>query len=297
MPFPDHQLETWAHQGSVTQSASTYATVKDALQRSTGRIFLRDYDIFLQGSYGNSTNIWAESDVDIVIKLKETFYSNAEDLPPPQYIQWRSDTSPVTYDWPQFKQDVYETLRASFGADVSYGGKAISVAARNGRRKVDVVVATSYRKYLSYDPWNRTNYVEGICFWTSLGDQIVNFPRQHSESLTTKHQATGRNFKPLVRIVKNMRSRMQSEGFISEGVAPSYFIEGMLYNVPHQDLGTSNAGNLVAALNWLNGQASLPHLMCANHQSRLIGDNDSTRWPLADAATFLQQLIAYWNRG
>lgn len=297
MPFSDHQLATWSHQGSVTQSASTYATVRNALSRSTGRIFQRNYDIFLQGSYGNSTNIWAESDVDIVVKLNETFYSNAPDLPPEQYRQWQSDVLPITYDWAEFRRDVYETLRDNFGADVSYGGKAISVAASHGRRKVDVVVATSYRKYVSYDIWNRSNFVDGICFWTSRGEQIVNFPRQHSDNLTVKHQATNGNFKPLVRIAKNMRTRMQSEGIVPVGIAPSYFIEGMLYNVPSRDLMASNAGNLVAALNWLSSQASLSHLLCANQQSRLIGDNDSTKWPSVDAATFLHQLITFWNSG
>jgi hypothetical protein len=37
----------------------------------------------------------------------------------------------------------------------------------------------------------------------------------------------------MVRVFKNMRNSMIEKGFLAEGVAPSYFIEGMLWNVPN----------------------------------------------------------------
>ena len=71
MPIPEAQLETWSHQGSIQQSSSTYNTVKTALEASDNPYYDKNYSIFLQGSYGNNTNIYSESDVDIVIRLDD----------------------------------------------------------------------------------------------------------------------------------------------------------------------------------------------------------------------------------
>ncbi|WP_407377187.1 nucleotidyltransferase domain-containing protein, partial [Methanobrevibacter sp.] len=37
-------------------------------------------DIYLQGSYGNNTNIEDESDVDIVIEMNKVYYYNIDSL-------------------------------------------------------------------------------------------------------------------------------------------------------------------------------------------------------------------------
>jgi hypothetical protein len=67
MAIPESQLETWSHQGSVKQSRDTYATIKRTLEASDTKYADKDFEVFLQGSYGNDTNIYAESDVDVVI--------------------------------------------------------------------------------------------------------------------------------------------------------------------------------------------------------------------------------------
>jgi hypothetical protein len=55
MAIPESQLETWSHQGSVSQSAGTYATIKNALESADAKYTNRDFEVFLQGSYGNAT--------------------------------------------------------------------------------------------------------------------------------------------------------------------------------------------------------------------------------------------------
>lgn len=75
MTIPLSQLETWSHQGSVTQSKNTYATVKAALEDANASYKSRNFKVFLQGSYGNDTNIYAESDVDVVIRYDGAFFS------------------------------------------------------------------------------------------------------------------------------------------------------------------------------------------------------------------------------
>jgi hypothetical protein len=76
MPIPESQLGTWSHQGSVTQSKDTYTTIKRALEAPEVPYAGRSFESFLQGSYGNDTNVYADSDVDIVMKLNSTFYKD-----------------------------------------------------------------------------------------------------------------------------------------------------------------------------------------------------------------------------
>lgn len=84
MAIPESQLTTWSSQGSVTQSKSTYAAVKNALEASNALYADRSVLIFLQGSYGNDTNIYADSDVDVVIRLDSIFRGDRSQLPADQ---------------------------------------------------------------------------------------------------------------------------------------------------------------------------------------------------------------------
>ena len=80
MAIPETQLDTWSKQGSVTQSQATYATVRNCLEANDAPYATRSKSIFLQGSYGNDTNIYADSDVDIVLCTDSMYYYDTSDL-------------------------------------------------------------------------------------------------------------------------------------------------------------------------------------------------------------------------
>jgi hypothetical protein len=80
MSIPETQLETWSHQGAGIGSRDTYAVVKAALEAGDAKYAQQSFNVFLQGSYGNDTNIWAESDVDVVIRLDSIFYYDTSSL-------------------------------------------------------------------------------------------------------------------------------------------------------------------------------------------------------------------------
>ena len=61
-------------QGAAIGSRDTYATVQRALEAAGTGYSGSNYKVFLQGSYGNDTNIWAESDVEVVIRLDSIYY-------------------------------------------------------------------------------------------------------------------------------------------------------------------------------------------------------------------------------
>lgn len=295
MGIPESQLETWSHQGSVTQSSQTYQSVKSVLEASNTPYSGKDFEVFLQGSYGNDTNIYAESDVDIVIRLDSTFYKDLTSLSKSEHESYNNSFSVATYELSDFKRDVLLTLRQSYGSDVIEGDKAIQIAPRNGRRKTDVVVCSQYRKYETFQSSLNQSYIEGIMFRTLKGVEIINYPKIHSGNLTQKHQETSSWFKPTARIFKNMRGRMVSDRIIAAGVAPSYYIEGLLYNVPPDQFGISYEDSVINSVNWLL-RADQSKFVCANEQYYLCHPSSPVTWRTENMSGFLQGVVQLWNQ-
>jgi len=295
MGIPEKQLETWSHQGSVTQSKDTYGTVKSSLEATDTGYAGKDFTVFLQGSYGNDTNIYAESDVDVVIRLDSLFYHDVGTLTNQERAIFDANFIPATYTYATYKADVIAALQKSFGStDVQPGNKAIKIKARGNRRSADVVIAAEFRKYYSGSwPLGPLNYIRGICFFTPSGARIVNYPKQHSENCTAKHQATEGWFKPIVRIFKNVRSKLIETGVIAKGTAPSYFLEGLLYNAPDSTFGKTYADTFFATMKWIL-QADRSKLLCANKQYNLLGDS-AISWPPADCDTFIHAAANLWD--
>jgi hypothetical protein len=293
MPIPESQLDTWSHQGSVPQSRDTYATVKLALEASDAPHASKDFKVFLQGSYCNDTNIYSESDVDVVIRLDSIYYPDLSQLTPEQKAAYEAARHPVSYTLEQFKQDVLTTLQKRFGSGVKGGKKAIAIDASGNRRKADVIVAAMNKKFHEY-PVKTTPPTEGILFLTDAGTRIINYPTLHSENCTRKHQSTASWFKPAVRILKNMRKRLVDSGTIASGVAPSYFIEGLLYNVPDGNFGGTYQVTIAKALDWIV-KAKRDDLVCANRQYYLVRDYPNVCWKPADADQFISAAVHLWN--
>jgi hypothetical protein len=177
----------------------------------------------------------------------------------------QSLSSCATYAYDTFKSDVVKALKQAFGdANAEEGPKAVWIKPTPSRRSADVIVTTQYRRYYSFKSIYSQNYTEGICFWSGY-TQIVDYPKQHSANCTTKHQATNGWFKPMVRILKNMRTWMVDDALIADGIAPSYFLEGLLYNVPNDKFGSSYVDTFVAAINWIL-ENDRTQFLCANEQ-------------------------------
>lgn len=295
MPIPESQLETWSHQGSITQSSNTYNAIKSVLEAGATPYSGKDYKVFLQGSYGNDTNIYAESDVDIVIKLDDCWQSDLEHLSEEEKAAYKKAFVDASYTHVDFKRDVLGVLENRYGDDVTTGDKAIAIAANGNRRKADVIVAIQFRRYMKFRATTDQEYDEGICFYNAAGECIANYPKQHSANLTTKHQAFERWLKPMARILKNMRSRLVDEGLIKAGIAPSYYIEGLLYNVPNDKLAASYQNCIVNTLNWYRQEDKKSELVCANEQYYLLRDGYHTCWPQANCDAFVEAAIELWN--
>lgn len=281
MAIPESQLQTWSNQGAVTTSKATADSVKYALDSYKNWPSGTNFDVYLQGSYKNDTNIYGDSDVDVVVELTSVFNSNlSED-------QKRTlGLTPASYHLANFRADILKVLKAYYGSSqITEGNKAIKISKGNGRLPADVVVCSTYRQYKTL---NSYDYVEGICFWTQTGNmQVINYPKIHYDNGVSKHQNSNRWYKPTVRMFKNIRNSIDGES------TPSYFLECLLYNVPNTQFGKSYENTFCDTVNWLN-KANLGSFVCQNGQLCLCGAS-SEQWATAQAGQFIKNLISYWN--
>jgi hypothetical protein len=148
---------------------------------------------------------------------------------------------------------------------------------------------------LKFNSLQDENHIEGICFYNKANELIANYPKIHSTHLTRKHQESNCQFKPMVRILKNLRCKLVDDGLLNAGVAPSYYLEGLLYNVPSEKFTSTYQGCFLNAMNWIQREADKNNLVCANEQYYLLREDSHTCWPKANCETFLNAAIKLWN--
>jgi len=298
MPIPEAQLQTWSNQGATTSSATTYNSIKTCIE---GHNWNNDvsFDIYLQGSYRNSTNIRGDSDVDVVVEFNSVFYSNKDELAPQQLNDFNAYFSDGKYTLDSFKEAVIRRLKSYYGdAYVVVGNNSIKVLANSGRLDCDVVCCATYREYNSFSRTNLSDYSKGIIFWTSETNQkVINFPKLHFDNGASKNQNCNSNYKQTIRIIKNIKSRLVGSGKIGSSLAPSYFVEGLLYNIPDSDFqNNTHSSRVLALLNTFDSYSDtqLESLVCQNRQRYLFG-NSKQQWNIVDCKVFRSYLIKFWN--
>ena len=250
---------------------------------------------FLQGSYKNDTNIRGDSDVDIVLRTRSLFHYNIDALPESQKAEFnRTYPNRAQYDLNAFKKDAVNWLFQNYAGDLdSSGKKALRIKENGARRSADVLLVAPHKRFSRYVSAQDQAFVEGVLFITSNGSHIINYPKQHSDNMTAKHQATNNQLKPTVRIFKNIRNKMVEKGIIKVDTAPSYFIEGMLYNVPAEHFSANRQKTVEGCWGWVN-TSDHGSLMCANGIHPLSRDGIPTSWPIQRYIDFLTGVRTLW---
>jgi hypothetical protein len=264
------------------------------LNDSNSPYYPKDFSVFLQGSYKNDSNVYGDSDVDVVIRLNKTFYTDLTNLPEEDKKLWNAARSDAGYTLNQFKENVTSWLVKKYGDDVQPGTKAIYIKGNGSRRNADVLVCCKHRRYIRFKSWHDQSYHEGISFFNSAGVRIDNFPNQHSDNCTKKHQDTKNWYKHTVRIYKNLRNVMIEKKIIDDGLAPSYFLEGLLWNVPIDLFGGTEQQNFCDTFDWL-WKADRNKFVCANGLYYLCHLNSLVTWRSEKCQQFLSKAIDYWN--
>jgi hypothetical protein len=297
MAIPEGQLETWSHRGQFQQFTDTYEIINRALEDNRAPFYGRQFEVFLQGSYRNNTNVHGDSDVDVVVCQTSSFLYNLDRLTPVEKSNFAA-AFPTNTDYPlaTFKAEVTAWLKKQFGdREVQPGKKALCITGNGSRRDADVLICTEYHDYCAFGTGEREgSFYPGVKFFTSENVPIINYPKLHIENCKNKHQATNEWFKPTARIFKNMRNRLIRQGLLAEGVAPSYYIEGLLSNVDNGCFGTSYEGTIVSCFNWMRAVEST-RLTCANGIRPLVLDNRLDSWPTANYSAFLDAIAYQWK--
>ncbi len=288
--FSNETLSSYTHPVSGSEDETIQNVVNMVCDAINASDDLKDLDIevFLQGSYANNTNVRLNSDVDINVCLKTTFFYQ---LPEGRRAE-NYGITPPTNNYADYKASVLKALVAKFGKDnVKPKNKCIHIKDNTYHHEADVVPTFEYREY-GYFNVDRV----GVKFITDKGIRIENYPKQQIENGTEKNIRTGHRYKRTTRVLKRIRYKMQEEQVtINENVS-SFLIESLLWNVPDElfeeaDLNVRLNNILVYLFNKTVGENSMSNW---NEESNILPlfSNDR-KWKTGDVIEFLIQVKRY----
>ncbi|WP_127507785.1 nucleotidyltransferase domain-containing protein [Actinoplanes solisilvae] len=272
---PD-RLAEWAEPPGEFMLSWTEEVLRDALTYAR-RLRERPYEIFLQGSYANGTNIGQTSDVDLVVMLQLPFEEDVEALDAAGRNNFERRYEEDFYGWEDFRQDVLSALRESHFVDPGY--KCVGIRDWDSLLRVpaDILPALEFRRYSDFPTPVTEVYHQGVFFRDGDGRSITNFPKQHRVNGNDKDFRTGRRFKQVVRVAKHLRGLAKEQGLLDGITAPSYLIECLLYNVPDEVYRAALPDAAGGALDWLahccrTDPEAFAALPCQNELNDLFGD-------------------------
>ena len=278
MAIPESTLSDWSHHRSGTASAQANVAIRNALADYRWPEETR-YQVFLQGSYQNATNLSRDSDVDVVIQLATRIRPRVVALGRAE-LETNGSHRFLLERWRSFRQHALRAMRVEFGDSVTAGRKSLKIARGKIPANADVVVTLKYEEGLAL-------YVPDERRWA------VSHPQRHHQRGMRKERATVNRFKRTVRMFKAARNRLVSDGKIDTTVAPSYYIECLLYNVPDhlfsQQLGTT----YVDVLQWL-GSAQTSGFRSQSGSIGLFGPRPE-QWSVDELRRFTGALQQLWN--
>ena len=221
----ESKLSRWAESPSQTEADKCDHSVNMVKKAIAADPKLKDMDItvFGKGSFFNRTNIRSDSDVDVGVRLNGLYINTY-----PENMS-HSDFGFVnaTYTYDHFRADLASAMVTYFGSDgVTVGSKAIKVHSNTVRVDADVVPHAIHRRY------NRDgSYIQGVALMSN-GKVIHNWPDQDYANGVAKNDRTARNYKAMVRIIKNLRKEMAEQNAPGAKEAQSYLIACLVWNIP-----------------------------------------------------------------
>jgi len=227
MSVSEESLQSWAKapgQTEQTKCDNAVTAIRKATDASSA-LANRSLRVFAQGSYCNRTNVRQDSDVDVCVLCSDTFFFH---LPENKTNRDFNFTTPATYQYSQYKNDVEDALTSYFvNGHVVRGLKAFDIKENTYRIAADAVPCFEYRHY-----FEDGTYWSGTAFEPDNGPLIINWPDQNYENGVAKNSATGQRFKDVVRILKTLRYKMLDENHAAAKSVPSFLIECLVWHVP-----------------------------------------------------------------
>lgn len=232
MKYTEERIEAWTKPASDTEEQkikNTINMIKSAIDLNEE---LNDLtiEVFVQGSYANNTNVRANSDVDVCVMLKSTFfteYPNGKNSKDYGFVD-----SEITFA--EYKKRVKTAIENKFGKDcVSEGNKSLKIRSNSYHVNADVVVAFMLKNYRSINSYDPKTYIEGIRFYSLKNEMVTNYPKGHISNGKNKNVQTNYSYKYLTRIFKHIRNEMVNDGKINGDKISSFLVECLIWNVPN----------------------------------------------------------------
>ncbi len=241
----EDKFKSWAQSPSQTETQRAENAIK-AIKNAIGasqKLKNRDIRIIGQGSYRNRTNVRGESDVDVGVVCYDSFMPDYPDGTKKEDF----GNSDATYEYDQFKNEIGEALVDYFGASaVTRGNKAFDVKETSYHVEADVAPFFEHRRYKKDG-----TYLSGVALRPDNRQpaKIINWPEQHYENGNEKNNQTGRAYRALVRIIKNLRNEMADANIAAAKPIIGFLNECLIWNVPNEHFShTSYSDDLRAAL-------------------------------------------------
>ena len=273
MPIPESKLSRWSHHRAATAFTQAHLPIRAALDAYSWPPDM-NYQVFLQGSYKNDTNLGGDSDVDVVVRLNQRLRPRVVELSG-RLLQEDASHQGAYRRWKSFRDHALKALRARFGNYAESGRKTLKVP--KGKIPADADLVVTLR------------YMEGIAFYLpDEGRWVVSFPQQHHEQGQKKEEDTSSRFKRTVRMFKAARNQLVEKKMLTKGDAPSYFIECLLYNVPDDLFKPKLAPTYTGILDWLKKE-ELKDFECQNGRVDLFGSGKE-QWTVKKARAFVSAL-------
>jgi predicted nucleotidyltransferase len=234
----DNKFQIWSKPPTEKEQekASTAAgLVKQALKDSK-KLDGRNFSVYATGSYRNNTNVRVDSDIDIAVVSHESFYHN---LPTNGLSREDLGFKSAEYGFSDFRNDVHAALDTAFGQRaIRRMNKTFEVRATGTRLNADVTAFVDHRRYTGKKANGEWSYHKGIELRpdNDASLSVINWHDQHYNDGVAKNKRTGRRYKRVVRILKNLR------GELSIDPAPSFLIESLVYNVPDANFNIEESG-------------------------------------------------------
>ncbi len=293
--YTDETLDSWRKPASETEEqkiSNAISMIKDAINAHDS-LKNKDIEFIVQGSYGNNTNIKLDSDIDVCVMLKDTFYFEfREGVKKEEY-----GIIDGTNSFSDYKKLIIEALIKKFGVEhITVGNKSIKIKSNTYRVQADVIPAFQFRNYKNDTENKAGNFIEGIKFFSSTSDSIINYPKVHILNGINKNTNTARKFKRTVRLYKRIKNKMIEDGKPVPNGITSFLIEGLLWNTPNDTFASTASWNeilknsIIFLYNKTKEDSTCKEWGEVSEHFYLI--HSGRKWTRNDINTFLHQM---WN--
>ena len=132
MPIPESTLSQWSHHQAGTAFKQAHVPIREALNTYKWPSDVK-FEVFLQCSYKNDTNLGGGSDVDVVVRLSHRLSPRVAALTGEQ-LQKDASHKGAHQHWQSFRDHAMKAMRARFGKAVKSGRKTIRCRSARSRR-------------------------------------------------------------------------------------------------------------------------------------------------------------------